>query len=305
MKLIVTDLTRPIWLTLTFIFGLFYNSALCNVGYKVADQYVTYTSGFILDDGITNSKTQSSQNTFLFATKKTIKSNAKRFIAALDSKSNLLASRNGLQFNHKNASRVFNMNNNKRTWLLAIFGLLTAALLTFLYSTIFHKYMPVISRTKQKPIYTLTNHFETKQENGSSREKIERYSKPIQQPLSEKQLEEIMNAIRKRLEVHRDFINPNFNMNMLSQVLNTNRSYLSRAISNNTGKRFEVFVNEYRVREVKQLLSETRNHMFTIDHLASQVGFSSRSVFYRAFKDETGMTPSAFIKSLVNKKSPP
>lgn len=78
---------------------------------------------------------------------------------------------------------------------------------------------------------------------------------------------------------------------------------LSKVINQYYGLKFNDFVNQYRVEEVKRLLHDVeRNH--TIEAIATDVGFSSTSSLYQAFKKATNTTPQAFRKQLpVNHKS--
>ena len=55
------------------------------------------------------------------------------------------------------------------------------------------------------------------------------------------------------------------------------------------------FVNGYRVEEAKRLLLADRQR--TVLDIAFDAGFSSKSGFYKAFRQQLDMTPSQFRKS--------
>lgn len=78
----------------------------------------------------------------------------------------------------------------------------------------------------------------------------------------------------------------------LAKMLNTNTKYLSHIINNDFNKSFISFINQYRIEDVKKNLLEN-NHL-TIEGLAQNAGFKSKSAFNAAFKKETGMTPSSY-----------
>ena len=88
-------------------------------------------------------------------------------------------------------------------------------------------------------------------------------------------------------------------LEMASRELNTNREYLSRAISYHRAH-FTDLVNKYRVQEVMKVFStpaDARNKL-TLQVLATEVGFNSNSVFIDAFRKVTGMTPTQFREHL-------
>jgi AraC-like DNA-binding protein len=60
---------------------------------------------------------------------------------------------------------------------------------------------------------------------------------------------------------------------------------------------YYAFINSFRVAESKELLMSDRE-MRVID-IVYAVGFKSLSVFYKAFHDETGMSPKEFQKNLI------
>ncbi len=71
----------------------------------------------------------------------------------------------------------------------------------------------------------------------------------------------------------------------LSQVLNT---YFKTSFSD--------FVNQHRIDYLKkQLENEEHLQSFTMEALALQAGFASRSAFYKAFKKSEGISPKAYL----------
>lgn len=61
---------------------------------------------------------------------------------------------------------------------------------------------------------------------------------------------------------------------------------------------FYNFINRYRIQEAIKLMNSESSGKFSIEGIARQSGFNSRSSFYTAFKTETGLTPSSFLKDL-------
>jgi len=107
-------------------------------------------------------------------------------------------------------------------------------------------------------------------------------------------------AYRATLEAwlakEKPYLNPDFQLSDLHQILPLNRSYLSRFINTEYGCTFYQWVNDLRIEEAKRLMTEQPE--LKIQDLADRCGFSSRQVFARVFVRETGFTPSEWISSL-------
>ena len=97
------------------------------------------------------------------------------------------------------------------------------------------------------------------------------------------------------IEKEKPYLNPDFQLSDLRQVLPLNRTYLSQFINTEYGCSFYQWVNGLRVEEAKRLMREQPE--LKIQDLADRCGFSSRQVFARVFARETGFTPSKWISS--------
>ena len=63
-------------------------------------------------------------------------------------------------------------------------------------------------------------------------------------------------------------------------------------------KNFYDFINELRAKEVVARLQDNAFAHLTIDALAEDCGFKSKSTFYQSFKKLTGQTPAQYKKGL-------
>ena len=82
----------------------------------------------------------------------------------------------------------------------------------------------------------------------------------------------------------------------IAGILNSNRTYVSRAINNFAGCGFISYVNTYRINEATRILAESD---IPLKQLCEDVGFDSSSTFYRAFQKETGCSPSRYRTELI------
>ena len=69
-------------------------------------------------------------------------------------------------------------------------------------------------------------------------------------------------------------------------------------------------VNSRRLEEVKRILLSDDTNSFTIESVAGDCGFRSRSTFYAAFNKQEGISPAKWLKAALetdkaNEKIPP
>lgn len=83
---------------------------------------------------------------------------------------------------------------------------------------------------------------------------------------------------------------------MLEEDLNVTYTYLSYIINREYGMHFNDLVNKYRVEYLLQLLNEPDADRYTLEGLARDAGFSSRSTFYRAFYKFMKCMPTDYIR---------
>ena len=92
------------------------------------------------------------------------------------------------------------------------------------------------------------------------------------------------------LEQEKPYLNPDFQLIDLRQVLPLNRTYLSQFINAEYGCSFYQWVNGLRINEAKRLMTEQPE--LKMQDVAKRCGFSSRNVFTQVFTRETGKRPS-------------
>ncbi len=85
-------------------------------------------------------------------------------------------------------------------------------------------------------------------------------------------------------------------INELARALNMPLHHLSYILNHYYKQRFTDFINSYRVDYIKKRIENGDGRSFTLEGLAKESGFSSRSTFFVAFKKMTGMSPSQYLQ---------
>ncbi|MDR2979785.1 MAG: tetratricopeptide repeat protein [Bacteroidales bacterium] len=116
--------------------------------------------------------------------------------------------------------------------------------------------------------------------------------------LAEKTQDELWTKILAIMEDTSIVCDTKFSLGTLVELTHSNSTYVSQIIYNATKKNFRSFLNSYRIREAQRLFSEQGAEKYTIEAVAIQVGFKSRSTFYDAFKEINGISPNFYLKSL-------
>ncbi|GHV04527.1 hypothetical protein FACS189416_2990 [Bacteroidia bacterium] len=97
------------------------------------------------------------------------------------------------------------------------------------------------------------------------------------------------------------YLNPDLKLPELASMLQCPPHDLSQILNDQFHQSFTDFINHYRVEEFKQLLHKDEHDKYTLTALSEQCGFSSRSSFFRIFKNTTGITPLEYLKQVENK----
>lgn len=99
----------------------------------------------------------------------------------------------------------------------------------------------------------------------------------------------IIDRLEKAMTEKELFKNPDLKVNDLASSVKVPVHQLSQVLNDHAGKNFTQFVNEYRISEACKILSPSNN--LSLDAIAGEVGFNSKSTFFASFKKIKGMTP--------------
>lgn len=94
------------------------------------------------------------------------------------------------------------------------------------------------------------------------------------------------------------YLQPDLTAVKLAKMVGVSQGELSQILNEYLNTRFYEYVNKYRVEEFVRILHTVEAEKLTINALAENCGFSSKSTFYRAFNNEKGMTPAQYAKTL-------
>jgi len=106
--------------------------------------------------------------------------------------------------------------------------------------------------------------------------------------------EKLLRAMRDD-RIYRD---EELTLQSLAEAVNATPHQVSWIINEEFHVSFPTFVNGYRVEEVKSRLADPSFNGSSILETAMEAGFNTKASFNRAFKLQTGMTPSEYKKSL-------
>lgn len=110
---------------------------------------------------------------------------------------------------------------------------------------------------------------------------------------------ETFDQIKRYIEKEQRYLDPFFSLDKLSNELGLSVSSLSKIINTHATYNFSDFINNYRVEEVKRLLSSHEFSHYTMTSIGLECGFNSKSTFYAAFKKNTAKTPSEYQSSIL------
>ncbi len=182
---------------------------------------------------------------------------------------------------------------SQRQWVLI--SLLALGIITTIIfwrkrnKTLSHNYEKIIEKLKQEPL-----------------------SEPSKLPTSKTRSyisDQTERELLLKLEAFENsdrFIKADLTIGYLSTKFDTNPKYLSEIIKNSRSNNFNNYINDLRINYIiHKLYNEPKYRDYKIAYLAEKCGFASSQVFNMAFRKSTGVTPSYFIKNLINENDLP
>lgn len=119
---------------------------------------------------------------------------------------------------------------------------------------------------------------------------------PAIQPLPTEEAALLRQKLEATLRLKKVYLNRQLSLSELATQINTTDKKLSTLLNQNLQSNFYDYINYFRIEAFKKSVTEGALEHYSIAGLAHKCGFKSKSSFYRAFKKETGMSPSQFIQ---------
>ncbi|WP_075344471.1 response regulator transcription factor [Tenacibaculum agarivorans] len=116
--------------------------------------------------------------------------------------------------------------------------------------------------------------------------------------IKDEKAEKILEQLQT-LETTLFYLSKECNLYATAKLLETNTTYLSKALNKRGKQTFNQYLNELRVNyALLKLKEDPIFRSYTIRAVASEIGYKSHTTFIKVFKEKTGVTPSYYIKKL-------
>lgn len=131
------------------------------------------------------------------------------------------------------------------------------------------------------------------------KEEIKEKPKYQNSTLTEAAAQSLLSQLTECMETEKPYMDSDIRLAKLAAQINSTPHHLSQVINEQLGKSFSDFINEYRIKAAQEMLLDPQNKSVYIINIAYTVGFNNKTSFNKAFKQMTGMSPSAFRKGAV------
>lgn len=121
--------------------------------------------------------------------------------------------------------------------------------------------------------------------------------KYLNRKLSEKDAAALLASLNKVMHEQQLYLNPVLSLALLAKKVGNLQTTISQVLNENSGKSFNLYINEFRIQHAKNLLV-TDAHL-NMELVAERSGFNSNSTFFAAFKKITGQTPASYRSTFM------
>lgn len=145
---------------------------------------------------------------------------------------------------------------------------------------------------KEEELYFLKKQIKERQEEKTTDTSV-RINKYNTSSLTDEKKAELFHRLETLLQEQKIYTDNLLTKEKVAELLDTNRTYLSQVINEQTGQTFTQLINGIRTREAIRLLSNPKNDT-PLKALSANLGFNSMTTFYNQFQSATGMTPTQY-----------
>jgi AraC-like DNA-binding protein len=114
--------------------------------------------------------------------------------------------------------------------------------------------------------------------------------------IAEEQASILNEKLQKIILGEQLYKNPDLKLNDLAKKINISSHQLSQLLNDNLGKSFAAYINEFRINEACELITNDKG--IKLEAIGYEVGFNSKSTFYTAFKKHKHTTPTLYKEKI-------
>jgi len=180
-----------------------------------------------------------------------------------------------------------------------LYGLLIVLLLSLIGFFIWFKRKQLQNKTRFQELLLQIEKLE------QPKEKVvpETISKETSNPVTDENALQILKAL-EIFEEKELYLRQDCTLAYVAKKAKTNTTYLSNVINTYKEKPFKSYLSELRINAALiKLKNDEKLRSYTIKAIAEEFGFKRSETFSRAFKAQTDVYPSYYIKSLQNQKN--
>jgi AraC-like DNA-binding protein len=107
---------------------------------------------------------------------------------------------------------------------------------------------------------------------------------------------EDLNRILNYMDTKKPYLNTDFSVHELSRMLNIPQIRISNCFNKQINIPFPKYRNDLRIKHAVHMFRGQKHVQMSIEGIAMQSGFKTKSAFYAAFKAEYKMTPTEWIE---------
>ena len=113
--------------------------------------------------------------------------------------------------------------------------------------------------------------------------------------------DEKLNLLQLKVDryiLNKPYLNPEFNLTVMSMDTDIPVHHLSYYFNEHLNVNFNTWKNDLKITHVIDLIHDGSGEILTLDALAKQAGFGSRTSFFNSFKQKMGITPSEYLNKI-------
>jgi AraC-like DNA-binding protein len=116
--------------------------------------------------------------------------------------------------------------------------------------------------------------------------------------LSEEKVAILQKKLKVLIEIEKVFLNKDLTSLEMAELLEIKHRALPNFLHENYGMSFKELISRERILMAQKEIENLYLDKYTLESLAYQVGFNSRITFFKAFKKETGLSPTEYFRKI-------